>query len=118
MRLVAMVISFLVVGHVRAFSPAIYGKFHNTLPLTVTVELVNRGGSVYHQMTITVGGTSNSPVTNGVARVFDWKGQPVATGATVKPSEKTLFDFERKTFYYEIRAGKVVAVAIPQGRRW
>ncbi len=118
MRLVAILISLLVAGDAFAFSSAIYGEFRNTLPFAVTVELTNRGGSVYHRLTITAGGLGKSPVTNGIARAFDSKGHEIATGATVKPSEKALFDFERKTFYYEIRAGKVVAVAIHQGRSW
>jgi hypothetical protein len=42
----------------------------------------------------------------------------VADGATVKPSEKAFFDFERRTFYYEIRTRKVVATSIEEGREW
>ena len=118
MKLVTILISLLIVGRVCAFSRAIYGEFRNKLPFTVTVELVNRSGSVYHRITITAGGTGSSPVTNGIARIFDSNGHKVAAGATVKPSEKALFDFEHKTFYYEIGAGKVVAVTIRQGRSW
>ncbi len=118
MRLVAVLTSLLVVARACAFSSAIYGEFRNTLSFTVTVELANRGGSVYHRMTIAAGGRRNSPITNGIARIFDSKGHEVAAGATVKPSEKALFDFEHKTFYYDIRAGKVVAVTIRQGRSW
>ena len=74
MRLVAILISSLVVARAFAFSPVIYGEFRNTLPFAVTVELANRGGSVYHRMTITAGGIGNSPITNGIARVFDSQG--------------------------------------------
>ena len=51
MRFVAILISLLVVARACAFSPAIYGEFRNTLPFTVTVELANRSGSVYHRLT-------------------------------------------------------------------
>ncbi len=77
MRLVAILISSLVVARAFAFSPVIYGEFRNTLPFAVTVELANRGGSVYHRMTITAGGIGNSPITNGIARVFDSQGHQV-----------------------------------------
>ena len=77
MRLVAILISSLVVARAFAFSPVIYGEFRNTLPFAVTVELANRGGSVYHRMTITAEGIGNSPITNGIARVFDSQGHQV-----------------------------------------
>jgi hypothetical protein len=118
MRLVAILLSLLVAGDGFAFSPAIYGEFRNTLPFAVTVELTNRSGSVYHRLSIRAGGIGKSPVTNGIARAFDSEGHEIAAGATVKPSEQALFDFEHKAFYYEIRAGKIVAVAIHQGRSW
>ena len=117
-RFVAMLISSVVVARAYAFSSAIYGEFRNTLPSTVTVELANHSGSVYRRMMITPEGTAKSLVTNGTARVFDSSRHPVAQGATVKPGEKALFDFEHKTFYYEIRAGKVVTVTVRQGRSW
>lgn len=100
------------------FSPAAYGEFHNALPFTITVELTNGSRSVYHRITITSGETGKSPVTNGIARVFDSKSHEVAEGATVKPREKAFFDFERRTFYYEIHTRKVVATSIEEGRKW
>jgi hypothetical protein len=42
----------------------------------------------------------------------------VAEGATVKPSEKAFFDFERRTFYYEIHTRNVVATSVEEGRKW
>jgi hypothetical protein len=115
---VAMLILSVGVPRAYAFSLAIYGEFRNTLPFTVTVELANPNGSVYRRMTITPKGTGKSPVTNGNARVLDSSRHPVAQGATVKPGEKALFDFEHQTFYYEIRAGKVVTVTVREGRSW
>jgi len=113
-----MLVSSTVVARAYAFSSAIYGEFRNTLPFTVNVELANRSGFVYRRMTIAPRGMGKSPVTNGTVRVFDSSRHPVAQGATVKPSEKALFDFEHKTFYYETRAGKVVTVTVCQGRSW
>jgi hypothetical protein len=113
MRFIAILTSLLFVGDAYPFGPAVYGEFHNTLPFTVTVELTNRSG-----ITITSGETGKSPVTNGIARVFDSKGHEVAEGATVKPSEKAFFDFERRTFYYEIHTRNVVATNVEEGRKW
>jgi hypothetical protein len=40
------------------------------------------------------------------------------SSVVVKPGENARFDFKYKTFYYEIRAGKVVSVTVRQGRSW
>jgi hypothetical protein len=80
---------------------------------------MNPKGFVYRRFAVPAGSTVVAPVINGIAQISDSKQRIVATGRTVRPSEiKSYFDFEHKSFYYEIQGNHLISVSIAAGRRW
>lgn len=115
---VLRLIAFLLVAQLNGCVPKIYGVFHNSLPYSVTVTLLNPREQPYCSIRIPSGTVRRCDVQYGTALVADQTGKIIAKTVIVQPGTGRYFDFDRKQCYFDIKSSRLVPVAISEGIRW
>lgn len=118
MKIYLNFIAIIVAAQLSGCTPSVYAVFRNLVGKTVTVTLTNPHGEAYCRAILPANAVKKCDVQYGRAVVTDDTGTVIANVIVSQPGSERYFDFDRKSFYFDIKPSRLVPVAVSVGRQW